>query len=139
MRLLERRGDEWVLTDLGEGPGLLRLDNGADIAAGPPDLSGVRVVRLDWPEFKLGAAFTQARLLRERYGFTGQVRAGGKLFRDQAMHAARCGVDAFEVTEDEAEGYRESLAAYVRFYQPAVTGRPAWALRHDDVGHGGEA
>ena len=131
MRLLERRGEDWVLTDLTEGPGLLRLDNGEDLAAGAPDLAGIEVVRLDWPEFKLGQAFTQARLLRERHGFKGQVRAGGKLFRDQAWHAARCGVDAFEVSgEAEADGFRESLAAYRHHYQPAVTGTPAWRLRH---------
>ena len=131
MKLLERRGDAWVLTDLHEGPGLMRLGHTDDIAVSPPDLDGIRVVRLDWPEFKFGQAFTQARLLRERYGFAGQLRAGGRLFRDQAWHAARCGVDAFEVAGvAEAEGFRESLCAYAHHYQPAVTGTPAWRLRH---------
>ena len=129
MKLLEKRGDDWVLTDLAEGSGLLRLGHTDDITAGPPDLDGIDTVRLDWPEFKFGQAFTQARLLRERYGFQGQLRAGGKLFRDQAWHAARCGVDAFEVEEAEADGWRESLAAYAHHYQPAVTGTPAWVLR----------
>lgn len=131
MRLLEKRGDAWVLTDLTDGPGLLRLDNGDDIAATPPDLGGIDVVRLDWPAFKLGQASTQARLLRERYGFAGQIRAGGDLFRDQALYAHRCGVDAFEVEDEEAaEGYRESLSAYADFYQPGVHGTAAWARRH---------
>ena len=130
MKLLEHRGGDWVLSDLTEGPGLLRLDHGTDIAAAPPALDGVAVVRLDWPQFKFGQAFTQARLLRERYGFAGQVRAGGALFRDQALLAFRCGVDAFEVPDEAAAaGYRESLSGYDRFYQPAVHGRAAWALR----------
>ena len=130
MKLLEHRDGAWVLSDLTEGPGLLRLDHGADIAASPPALDGVAVIRLDWPQFKHGQAFTQARLLRERYGFAGQIRAGGALFRDQALYAWRCGVDAFEVSGDEmAAGYRESLGAYGRYYQPAVHGRAAWALR----------
>jgi uncharacterized protein (DUF934 family) len=131
MRLLELKGGEWILGELKEGPGLLRLGNDHDLAAAPPDLAGIETVRLDWPLFKHGQAFTQARLLRERYGFEGQVRAGGALFRDQALFAARCGVDAFEVEDaQQAEGYRESLRAYVSFYQPAVRGAPAWRARH---------
>ena len=131
MKLLEKRGGAWVLTALTEGPGLLRLDNGVDLAVSPPDLTGIDIVRLDWPAFKFGQAFTQARLLRERYGFAGQVRAGGALFRDQALFAYRCGVDAFEVEDEEvASGYRDSLAAYADYYQPAVHGAAAWARRH---------
>ena len=130
MKLLELKDGAWTLGPLTEGPGLLRLGHTDDIAASPPDLNGIEMVRLDWPEFKFGQAFTQARLLRERYGFAGQLRAGGKLFRDQAWHAARCGVDAFEVAgEAEADGFRESLDAYAHHYQPAVTGTPAWRLR----------
>lgn len=129
MRLLELRDGAWTLGELTEGPGLLRLGHTDDIAASPPDLSGIETVRLDWPEFKFGQGFTQARLLRERYGFAGQVRAGGLLFRDQALYAARCGVDAFEVEESQADGYRETLSGYAHYYQPAVTGVPAWRER----------
>ena len=134
MKLLELRDGAWTLGPLTEGPGLLRLGHTDDIAASPPDLEGIQTVRLDWPEFKFGQAFTQGRLLRERYGFAGQVRAGGKLFRDQALYAARCGVDAFEIEDAEAEGYRETLSGYAHYYQPAVTGAPAWRLRHEAGG-----
>ena len=131
MKLLERKEGDWTLSDLTEGPGLLRLDPGADIAATPPALGGVAIVRLDWPLFKHGQAFTQARLLRERYGFAGQIRAGGALFRDQALFAHRCGVDAFEVADAAAAaGFVESLTAYAAFYQPAWLGAPASARRH---------
>ena len=130
MKLLEKRGGAWVTAELTDGPGLLRLPNDQDLAESCPDLTGVEVIRLDWPEFKFGQAFTQARLLRERWGFAGQVRAGGKLFRDQARYAARCGVDAFEVADEaQAEGYRETIESYEHVYQPAVTGTPAWHLR----------
>lgn len=44
-----------------------------------------------------GRAYTQARLLRERYGFTGEIRATGDVFRDSMYYAARCGVNAFEL------------------------------------------
>lgn len=129
MKLLEKRGAEWVLSDLAETPGLLSLAHTDDIAHEAPNLAGVAVIRLDWPAFKFGQGFTQARLLRERYGFTGQIRAGGALFRDQAWHAARCGVDAFEIDEADADGWRESLSAYHQHYQLAVTGQAAWRLR----------
>ncbi|MBB4658124.1 DUF934 domain-containing protein [Parvularcula dongshanensis] len=130
MKLLELKDREWTLSDLDDGPGLLRVDNGQDLLESPPDLTGISVVRLDWPQFKLGQAFTQARLLRQRYGFEGQIRAGGAIFRDQAWHAARCGVTAFEIEDGAEDGWLESLHAYPYHYQRAVTGEAAWALRH---------
>ncbi len=129
MKLLKLTEEDFVLEELNEGPGLLRLDNGHDLMVSAPDLDGIEIVRVEFPEFKHGQAFTQARLLRERYGFKGEIRAGGKLFRDQAWHARRCGIDAFEVEEDAADGFLKSLTAYPYHYQPAVTGVPAWRLR----------
>jgi uncharacterized protein (DUF934 family) len=44
-----------------------------------------------------GRAYSQARLLRERLGFGGEVRATGEVFRDAMFYMHRCGVDAFEL------------------------------------------
>jgi len=44
-----------------------------------------------------GRAYSQARLLRERYGFKGEIRATGDVFRDAMFYMARCGVNAFEL------------------------------------------
>ena len=129
MKRLEKQQGAWVMADAPEDETVLDLPHTLDLAQSAPDLAGVDAVRLDWPQFKLGQAFTQARLLRERHGFTGRLVAHGAIFRDQALYAARCGVDAFEIEEAEADGWRESLAAYDVFYQPAAAGTPAWHLR----------
>ena len=44
-----------------------------------------------------GRAYTQARVLRERLGYKGEIRATGGVFRDAMYYMARCGVNAFEV------------------------------------------
>jgi uncharacterized protein (DUF934 family) len=130
MKLLERTERGWAVRAPHPSENVLRLDNGDDLMAAPPALAGIDAVRLDFPAFKHGQAFTQARLLRSRYGYRGQIRAGGAIFRDQALFAARCGIDAFEVeTEEEAQGFIESLAAYRDFYQPAEEGVPAFRRR----------
>lgn len=49
-----------------------------------------------------GRAYSQARALRERLGFAGEVRATGEVFRDAMFYMHRCGVDAFEVRPGQA-------------------------------------
>jgi uncharacterized protein (DUF934 family) len=44
-----------------------------------------------------GRGFSQARMLRERYGYEGELRARGALGRDQLFFLARCGFDAFDL------------------------------------------
>ena len=62
------------------------------------DLARFELIALEFPTFKDGRAYSQARLLRERYGFTGELRATGDVLRDQFLFLHRCGFDAFEVT-----------------------------------------
>ena len=64
------------------------------------DLPLLALVALDFPTFKDGRAFTYARLLRERYGYAGEVRAIGNVLRDQFQFMMRCGFDAFEVEKE---------------------------------------
>ena len=95
------------------------------------DLDRFQVIALEFPKFGDGRAYSYARLLRERYGFRGELRAVGNVLRDQALFMLRCGFDAFEVAEDSTlEGWRESFAEISVFYQPTADGRsPAHALR----------
>ncbi len=95
------------------------------------DLDRFQVVALEFPRFGDGRAYSYARLLRERYGFRGELRAVGNVLRDQALFMLRCGFDAFEVAEDSAlEGWRAALGEISVFYQPTADGRsPAHALR----------
>ena len=53
-----------------------------------------------FPSFKDGRAYSQARVLREQYGFRGELRATGNVLRDQFLFLLRAGFDAFEVVKD---------------------------------------
>ena len=68
-------------------------------------------------------------MLRERYGFRGELRATGEVLRDQFLFLLRAGFDAFEVKKDaDAAAFADAVARYSVFYQPAGDGR-APALR----------
>lgn len=96
------------------------------------DLSRFDLVALEFPTFKDGRAYSTARILRERYGFGGELRAVGNVLRDQFLFMARCGFDAFEVADDdEAAAWERAMAEFSVWYQPATDGRvPAARLRH---------
>ena len=64
------------------------------------DLKYFKVVALDFPAFTDGRHFSSARLLRERYGYQGEIRAIGDVLRDQLFFMQRCGFDAFAVRPD---------------------------------------
>ncbi|MBK9251957.1 MAG: DUF934 domain-containing protein [Proteobacteria bacterium] len=79
---------------------LLRADN-HDIAPLAPYLARVPLVAVDFTSTGDGRGFTQARLLRQRLGYTGELRAVGKIRADQMYFLARCGFDAFDLLDDE--------------------------------------
>jgi uncharacterized protein (DUF934 family) len=82
------------------------------------------VVALEFPKFADGRAFSYARLLRERYGYKGEVRAVGAPVIDQALFLHRCGFDAIEVSVGtSAEAWLEAQARINVTYQPAADGR----------------
>jgi uncharacterized protein (DUF934 family) len=63
-----------------------------------PDLKRLSLVAIEFPGPSEGRGYSQARLLRERFGFTGEIRAVGYVKRDQIFFLARCGFDAFELS-----------------------------------------
>ena len=65
------------------------------------DLTRFPLIVLEFPKFNDGRAFSQARQLRERYGYCGELRASGQVLRDQLLFMARCGFDAFEIAKGE--------------------------------------
>src|SRR4029079_14549185 len=66
-----------------------------------PFLSRVPLVAVNFTTTGDGRGFTQARLLRERYGYQGELRAVGKIRADQMFFLGRCGFDAFELLDHE--------------------------------------
>ena len=71
-----------------------------DPAALAGDAARLPVIAIDFPQFTDGRGYSHARLLRERYGYTGEIRAIGDVLRDQLFFMQRCGFDAFAVRPD---------------------------------------
>jgi uncharacterized protein (DUF934 family) len=89
-----------------------------------PYLDRLAVVALVFPTFRDGRAYSQARLLRERHGYRGELRASGQVLRDQFVFMLRAGFDAFEVKKDsDAEAFAATVKRYSVFYQPTGDGR----------------
>src|SRR5258708_12534363 len=76
------------------------------------------------PAYRDWRAYSQARLLRERHGFKGELRATGQVLRDQFVFMLRAGFDAFEVKkESDAEAFAATVKRYSVFYQPTGDAR----------------
>src|ERR1700761_3242729 len=98
--------------------------NNRDLDDLVPYLDKLAVVALVFPSFRDGRAYSQARLLRERHGFKGELRATGQVLRDQFLFMLRAGFDAFEVKKDaDAEAFTNTAKRYSVFYQPTGDGR----------------
>lgn len=109
--------------------------NSRDIAELSPYLGQLAVVALVFPAFKDGRAYSQARTLRERFGFRGEVRATGDVLRDQFLFLHRAGFDAFEVKKPaDARAFCEALRRYNGFYQPAADGEGGALRRRLNLG-----
>jgi len=98
------------------------------------DLARLDLVALEFPQFRDGRAYSYARILRERYGFVGELRAVGDVLMEQLHFMLRTGFNAFELEgEDALRQYRKAKDEYSVWYQPTGDGRPtAVALRHPD-------
>ena len=93
------------------------------------DLERLSLIALEFPKFNDGRAFSYARLLRERHGFTGELRAVGQVLRDQLFFMLRCGFDAFEVGDEVSpEVWRKALREINHVFQATGDGR-ATAIR----------
>jgi uncharacterized protein (DUF934 family) len=74
------------------------VDAGADAQAHLPELAGRPFVALSFAKFADGRSFSYARMLRDRYGFRGELRAIGDVLIDEIPLMLRCGFDSFEVS-----------------------------------------
>jgi uncharacterized protein (DUF934 family) len=119
---------EWQQRPAWPAVSLSNTDPVEDLA---PHVGRLRLIVLNFPKFSDGRAYSQARLLRGRLGYTGELRASGNVLRDQALFMLRCGFDSFE---SEQPGFGEALAKarslFSVVYQPAEDDRtPAALLR----------
>ncbi len=101
---------------------VLRLEPADDPGSVAARLGGVARVEVNFPKFGDGRGYSIARLLRERHGYKGELRAVGHITRDHLFFMESCGFDAFELREGEDP--QEALAAFEDFsesYQATVT------------------
>jgi uncharacterized protein (DUF934 family) len=98
--------------------------NSRDVDDLVPYLDRLAAVALMFPTFRDGRAYSQARLLRERYSWRGELRATGQVLRDQFVFMLRAGFDAFDVKKQaDAEAFAQTVQRYSVFYQPTGDGR----------------
>ncbi|MFD2756418.1 DUF934 domain-containing protein [Comamonas terrae] len=109
----------------------LQIANDAELSeiAASGALQGVERIELSFPKFTDGRAFSQAVLLRRRYGFTGDIRATGDVLIDQLVQMARSGFTSAVLAEGvNAEAAERQFARYHGFYQgDALQPRPLFA------------
>jgi len=103
----------------------VRLGAGDDIEEIADDLSAVALIALEFASFSEGRAYTQARLLRDRHGYQGEIRAVGDVSRDRLAFMERCGINAFEMGGNgNLEAALKAFAEISDFYQPAADRKP---------------
>ena len=109
----------------------VRLKSDEEVEALAYDLPQLSVVALAFPKFGDGRAYSYARLLRERFGFKGEVRAVGDVLREQAHFMLRCGFDAFEPADGSgAQQWQAATQRFSHVYQRAADHRvPAFEER----------
>jgi uncharacterized protein (DUF934 family) len=110
--------ERWWLWDGRLG---VRIGPSDPVSALQLDFLRIGLVAIEFGGIGEGRGYSQAQILRKRYRFTGELRAVGKIQRDQLFYLARCGFDAFELPD--GADLQAALAAFDSFsvaYQPAV-------------------
>ncbi|MGO9134634.1 MAG: DUF934 domain-containing protein [Methylovirgula sp.] len=87
-----------------------------------PDLQHLALIAISFPKFTDGRAYSQARLIRGRLGFTGRLRATGDVLFDQLQLMTRCGFDSFDIADPATIKLLESgrRPDMHEFYQPGL-------------------
>ena len=98
----------------------LLVSPGNKIEEAEADLSRFASIAILFPSFTDGRGYSTARLLTERFGYKGEIRAVGDVLQDQIPHMRRCGFSALVVTHQPTrkaleEGHLPEMAL---FYQP---------------------
>jgi len=113
----------------------IQLEPGTPVSAIAADLKRFALIAMNFPKFGDGRGFSIGQQLREA-GFDGELRAVGEVLFDQLQYMARCGFDAFDITDANthklvASGQFNTMDL---FYQPAITasvpvGTRPWARK----------
>lgn len=108
---------------------LLTGDTPVETIAGGLERFGL--IALAFPKFSDGRCYSHARLLRQRHGYEGEIRAVGDVRRDQLFFMRRCGIDSFALCEDrEMEDAVKAFEEFsVRYQAAADDAEPIYRYR----------
>ena len=86
-----------------------------------PYLNKLNLIAINFPKFADGRGYSYARILRDRFEYSGELRALGDILHDQMFYLKRCGFDAFAVREDkDADVVLEGLNDFSECYQAST-------------------
>jgi uncharacterized protein (DUF934 family) len=99
----------------------VRLKSNEEAKSVAEFLPELAVIAIEFPGFKDGRGYSTARLLRDRFGYKGELRAVGDVLRDQLFYMERCGINAYELKAGKnIEGALEAFSELSVTYQGAV-------------------
>ncbi|NOQ93305.1 MAG: DUF934 domain-containing protein [Methylophaga sp.] len=99
----------------------LRLTGEDPLEEVVPDLANFSLIVLNFPAFTDGRCYSFARLLRDRYGYKGEIRAQGDILHDQLFYMTQCGINSFEMVNQQR--IADAMSAFDDFsesYQTTV-------------------
>ena len=107
------------------------VPNDTDIETLEPDLSRLALIALQFPKWVDGRAYSQARVLRSRLRYAGEVRATGEVLVDMLPLLHRTGFDAVQLRDDQSlESGQRALRFFADHYQGDVhEAKPLFARR----------
>ena len=86
-----------------------------------PYINKLNLIAINFPKFADGRGYSYARILRDRFKYSGELRAMGDILHDQMFYLKRCGFDAFAVREDkDANVVIEGLNDFSECYQAST-------------------
>ncbi len=124
------RSEREVLVGSGRNIGV-RVQAGDTIEPASDGLDQVSLISVVFAKFSDGRGYSTGRILRDRYGFAGELRAEGDVLIDQMPQMIRCGFTSFAVSHAGtiAALERGELPAVLHVYQGPNAGRPSWRHR----------
>jgi uncharacterized protein (DUF934 family) len=106
----------------------------ADPEALADDVGALPVIAVDFPAFTDGRGYSIGRLLRDRHGFKGELRAIGDILRDQLFALAECGFDAFAIRGDrDAAAALAGLGDFAGIYAATSRTPQPWFRRRKEA------
>ncbi len=100
----------------------VRVAPGEDVTVLAGHLEKIALIALEFPRFTDGRNYSAARLLRQRFGFDGEIRAVGDVLSDQIALMRRCGINAYLITHEPTQDALQAqrIPEVRHYYQPAL-------------------